>query len=66
VAGLVIRDDQFVIAGREDLPIVMLTGFGDLMTARGDRPAGVDVIVSKPVSRSELQRDVSQATASSH
>ena len=46
-----------------DKPIVMLTGFGELMAARGERPAGVDVIVSKPVTRSELQKAVSQATA---
>jgi len=44
-------------------PIVMLTGFGELMAARGERPTGVDVIVSKPVTRSELQKAVSQATA---
>jgi PAS domain S-box-containing protein len=46
-----------------DKPIVMLTGFGELMAARGDRPAGVDVVVSKPVTRSQLQSAVAQATA---
>lgn len=44
-------------------PIVMLTGFGELMAARGDRPPGVDVVVSKPVTRLELQKAVFQATA---
>ncbi len=29
--------------------VVMLTGFGDLMTAAGERPDGVDVVISKPV-----------------
>ena len=58
--------DQFAAAVKRMLPgkpIVMLTGFGELMAARGERPTGVDVIVSKPVSRAELQRAVSQATA---
>ena len=45
-----------------DKPIVMLTGFGELMAARGDRPTGVDVVVSKPVTRSQLQSAVLQAT----
>jgi CheY-like chemotaxis protein len=58
--------DQFAAAVKRMLPgkpIVMLTGFGELMAARGDRPTGVDVVVSKPVTRSELQKAVSQATA---
>ena len=58
--------DQFAAAVkriRPGKPIVMLTGFGELMAARGERPAGVDVVVSKPVTRSELQRAVAQATA---
>ncbi|MBI1922615.1 response regulator [Candidatus Poribacteria bacterium] len=33
-------------------PIILLTGFGDLMNASGERPAGVDVVVSKPVTLS--------------
>ena len=58
--------DQFAAAVKRMLPgkpIVMLTGFGELMAARGERPTGVDVVVSKPVTRSELQRAVAQATA---
>jgi CheY-like chemotaxis protein len=58
--------DQFAVAVKRMLPgkpIVMLTGFGELMAARGERPTGVDVVVSKPVTRSELQRAVAQATA---
>ena len=46
-----------------DKPIVMLTGFGELMAARGDRPKGVDVVVSKPVTRGQLQAAVMEATA---
>ena len=58
--------DQFAATVKRlmpDKPIVMLTGFGELMAARGDRPAGVDVVVSKPVTRSQLQSAVSRATA---
>jgi signal transduction histidine kinase len=58
--------DQFAATVKRMLPgkpVVMLTGFGELMAARGERPTGVDVIVSKPVTRSELQKAVSQATA---
>ena len=58
--------DQFTAAVKRMLPgkpIVMLTGFGELMAARGERPSGVDVVVSKPVTRSDLQRAVAQATA---
>ncbi|MEK7214917.1 MAG: ATP-binding protein, partial [Chloroflexota bacterium] len=36
-------------------PIVMLTGFGDLMQARGEQPEGVDAVVSKPVTLAALR-----------
>ena len=57
--------DQFAAAVKRmmpDKPVIMLTGFGELMAARGERPTGVDVVVSKPVSRSQLQQAVSQVT----
>ncbi|MGH7279140.1 MAG: response regulator, partial [Candidatus Rokuibacteriota bacterium] len=59
--------DQLAAAIRSltpDKPVIMLTGFGDLMAARGERPAGVDVVVPKPVTASELQRAMAQAMAS--
>ena len=37
-----------------NVPIIMLTGFGYIMSERRDRPAGVDTVVSKPVTRDEL------------
>jgi signal transduction histidine kinase len=43
--------DQLAIAIKErqpTMPVVLLTGFGDLMEGGGERPSGVDVIVSKP------------------
>ena len=42
------------------MPVVMLTGFGDLMNISGEHPAGVDVVVSKPIEIQELTRIVSE------
>ena len=59
--------DQLAEAVRRltpETPIIMLTGFGDLMAARGEQPPGVDVIVSKPVTLSALRRALTQATLS--
>jgi PAS domain S-box-containing protein len=58
--------DQLAAAIREhapDKPVIMLTGFGDLMTARGERPAGVSVVISKPVTLADLRSAIAQATA---
>ena len=46
-----------------DKPIIMLTGFGDLMEARGERPPGVRVLVSKPVTGEVLKQAIADATA---
>ncbi len=43
-----------------DRPIIMLTGFGDLMDAKGEKPAGVDVVVAKPVTFDALQGAILQ------
>lgn len=32
-----------------DTPIIMITGFGDIMKEQNQKPAGVDVVISKPV-----------------
>jgi signal transduction histidine kinase/CheY-like chemotaxis protein len=42
-------------------PIIMMTGFGDLMGATGETPDGVDVIVSKPIRLEEFQEAISKA-----
>ncbi|MCO5169585.1 MAG: PAS domain S-box protein [Planctomycetes bacterium] len=47
-------------AAAPGLPIVMLTGFGPLMDA-ADRPPGVDIVLSKPVSLEALRRAVNDA-----
>jgi PAS domain S-box-containing protein len=38
-----------------DIPIVMLTGFGELMTTSDSTPAGVTKLVNKPVTMEELR-----------
>jgi CheY-like chemotaxis protein len=44
-------------------PIAMLTGFGDLMIADGERPEGVDLVISKPVTLDGLRQAVAQLIA---
>lgn len=46
---------------REDMPVVMLTGFGDIMVQEGDLPPCVDTILAKPVSMEDLQRGLMDA-----
>jgi signal transduction histidine kinase len=44
-------------------PVIMLTGFGEFMNAAGERPEGVDLIVSKPVTIDSLLEALATATA---
>jgi PAS domain S-box-containing protein len=41
-----------------DTPVIMLTGFGDLMGAKGEHPPGVDAVVSKPVTLDALTQAI--------
>lgn len=41
-------------------PIVLLTGFGDLMVGAGEKPIGVDIIVSKPFTLTTLRGAISK------
>ena len=43
-------------------PVILLTGFGDLMIAAGDRPSGVDIILSKPVTLNALRQALAKGT----
>ncbi|MGE3272421.1 MAG: response regulator, partial [Chloroflexota bacterium] len=45
-----------------DLPIIMVTGFGDLMKQQSQRPEGVSLVVSKPLTLSGLRRAIAQVT----
>ena len=42
-------------------PVILLTGFGDEMQARGALPEGICLIVGKPVTAADLRRAVLQA-----
>jgi len=39
-------------------PVVMLTGFGDIMEARREKPAGVDYLIGKPLTPDQHQEAV--------
>ena len=39
-------------------PVILLTGFGDEMQARGTLPEGINLIVGKPVSAADLRRAI--------
>ena len=36
-------------------PVIMLTGFGDLMAAQRENPDGVDLVLGKPLSLADLR-----------
>ncbi len=48
------------------MPVVMLTGFGSMMDAADEKPAGVDFIVGKPVTINALRAALSKAVASAN
>ena len=43
-------------------PILLLTGFGDLMIGAGEQPFGVDLVVSKPFTLATLRSAMSKVT----
>ncbi|MBI5835993.1 MAG: response regulator [Candidatus Eisenbacteria bacterium] len=48
---------------RPGTPVILLTGFGELMSARGEKPEHVDLVLSKPVSIAMLRRAVAKLKA---
>jgi signal transduction histidine kinase len=42
-------------------PVILLTGFGDLMQGSGERPEGVDLVVSKPFTLNSLREAMTKA-----
>lgn len=44
-------------------PVLLLTGFGDLMTGAGEQPPGVDLVVSKPFTLTTLRNAIARVTA---
>ncbi len=41
-------------------PVIMLTGFGDMMDASGETPDNVDMVVSKPLSMEKLREVIAR------
>ncbi len=37
------------------VPVILITGFGDIMAATGEKPEGVDLVMSKPFTMAGLQ-----------
>ncbi|MDB6154991.1 MAG: Histidine kinase [Chthoniobacteraceae bacterium] len=57
---------QLAHAAREvdaTLPIIMTTGFGEMMLPDGKRPAGVDLLLEKPVSAERLKSAIAQVVS---
>ncbi len=48
---------------RPDIPILMVTGFGEIMKALGETPRGADAVLSKPVTRSDLDNAIAKIMA---
>ncbi len=47
---------------RPEQPVLLLTGFGDLMTDAGEQPSGVDLVVSKPFTLTTLRNAIARVT----
>jgi PAS domain S-box-containing protein len=46
-----------------DLPVILLTGFGEMLSQQGEKPPTVDVILAKPVSSEDLSQAVQSVLA---
>lgn len=42
-------------------PVILITGFGDIMNAAGEKPDGVDLILGKPITLNQLRQAVATA-----
>lgn len=49
---------RFIKQLKQDIPVIMLTGFGALIEVTGSQPAAVDVVVSKPVTLDALRQTI--------
>jgi len=43
-----------------EIPVIMLTGYGAMLLPDGERPPGVDILLSKPVTRDNLAMAIEQ------
>ena len=53
-----------VMAAGRHTPVIMLTGFGEVMKDSDEQPPGVTVILSKPVTKAELRHAIARALKS--
>lgn len=42
------------------LPIIMVSGMGEMMKEKGEKPAGVDIVLSKPLTIAELRAAITK------
>ena len=45
------------------VPVILITGFGDIMEATDGQPAGIDLILTKPLSMAVLRETLAELTA---
>ena len=60
--------DRLALAVKQfapDMPVLMLTGFGDMMKSADELPPGVDAVVGKPVTLATLRDGMAALTAKS-
>ena len=51
---------RFIKQLNQDIPVIMLTGFGALIEVTGSQPQPIDVVLSKPVTIDALRTTVSR------
>ena len=59
--------DQVAVAIKElkpELPVILLTGFGNMMQAAGEKPPGIDLVLGKPVTIAGLRAALAQVVGS--
>ncbi|RYD79108.1 MAG: response regulator, partial [Verrucomicrobiaceae bacterium] len=54
---------QAIKAKSPNLPVILLTGFGEEMQAKGQHPDGINLVIGKPVSSTELRRVIALVVA---
>jgi CheY-like chemotaxis protein len=55
--------DQFALTVKQvapEIPVIMLTGFGEIVQEINERPAAVDLVLSKPVRLATLRAAIAQ------
>jgi DNA-binding NtrC family response regulator len=60
--------DELAVAIKQrepNMPVAMLTGFGDLMGAGHEKPENVDYIVSKPITLTVFRKTLVKVTTPS-